>query len=74
MVRGVRLIGSADAMRFGFCAGSLALFTTPGTKGLGSTAASTVCVPGVSPPTVLGLQPVGLNVVPNEIDPFATAT
>ena len=74
MVWGVRLIGSADAMRFGFGAGSPALFTTPGTKGLGSTAASTVCVPGVSPDGVLGLQPVGLYVVPNEIVPLATAT
>ena len=53
--------------------GSLALFTTSGTKGLGSTAASTVCVPGVSPAGVLGLQPVGLCVMPNEIDPSGHA-
>ncbi len=44
------------------------------TKGLGSTPASTVCVPGVSPPGVLGLHPVGLRVVPNEIVPPATPT
>ena len=44
------------------------------TKGLGSTAANTVCVPGVSPAGVLGLQPVGLWVMPNEIFPPATAT
>ena len=54
--------------------GCPALLTTFGTYGLGSTAASTVCVPGVSPACVLGLQPVGLCVMPNEIVPPATPT
>ena len=49
-------------------------FITSGTKGLGSTAPSTVCVPGVSPDGVLGLHPVGLCVMPNEIAPPATPT
>ncbi len=44
------------------------------TKGLGSTAARTVRVPGVSPAGVLGLHPVGLSVMPNEMAPPATPT
>ena len=70
----MRLIGSADTISSELGIGSLALFTTSGTKGLGSTPANTVCVPGVSPATVLGLQPVGLSVVPNEIARPATPT
>ena len=44
------------------------------TKGLGSTPASTVWVPGVLPVGVFGLQPVGVSVVPKEIVPPATPT
>ena len=74
MVWGLMLIGSADSISAELPSGVPALFTTSGTKGLGSTPASTVWVPACRPPGVLGLQPVGLWVVPNEIVPPATPT
>src|ERR1700728_954837 len=73
MVWGLRLTGSAETIRFEDVP-SPALFTTPGTKGLGSTPARTVCVPTVSPDGVLGLHPVGVSVVPKEMAPPATPT
>ncbi len=74
MVWGLMLTGSADSMRSDSSVPSPALLTTSGTNGLGSTAPRTVCVPGVSPPGVLGLHPVGLSVMPNEMAPPATPT
>jgi hypothetical protein len=74
MVWGLMLIGSADTIRSELDVGAPALFTAFGTKGLGSTAASTMRVPGESPDGVLGLHPVGLWVVPKEMLPPATPT
>ena len=74
MVWGLMLIGSADSISSELGVGVPSALTTFGTKGLGSTPASTVCVPGVSPDGVLGLHPVGLCVMPYEIVPPATPT
>ena len=65
------LTSSDDTIRSALAIGIPELLTT---KGLGSTPANTVCVPGVSPAGVLGLHPVGLSVMPNEIFPPATPT
>ena len=72
MVWGLRLIASEETIRSELPVGVPALFTTFGTKGLGSTALSTVRVPGVSPAGVLGLHPVTVSVMPNEMAPPAT--
>ncbi len=70
-MRGLRLSGSADAIRSELGVG-IPLAST--TYGLGRTPASTVSVAGVSPDGVFGLHPVGLPVIPNEIDPPDTPT
>ncbi len=62
---------SEDSVRSEFC---FCVPSAPITYGLGSTPARTVCVPGLSPAGVLGLQPDGLSVMPNEIVPPATPT
>jgi hypothetical protein len=65
------LTSSDWTIRAEFAVEAPRLFTT---NGLGSTAPSTVSVPGESPDGVFGLQPVGLSVVPKEMEPPATPT
>src|SRR6185312_137697 len=65
---------SACSIRFGFCIVGVCAPAWLTTYGLGSTAPSTIWVPGVSPVGVLALQPVGPAVIPKEMDPPATAT
>ncbi len=71
MVSGLVFTSSDDTIRSEFGVGAPRLLTT---KGLGSTAPRTVRVPGVSPAGVLGLHPVTLWVMPNEMAPPATPT
>ena len=71
IVSGLVLINSACTARFRFGIGVSFWLTV---NGLGSTAPRTVSVPGVSPAGVFALHPVGLCVMPSEMEPPATLT